>query len=86
MAGTINYLYDPNQPVWVITTCDSDIITVREGIVYSVKGTVVSPPLTNTVKYYITLTGENSTLSYDETDVFGDLTSALAEYEIRLQN
>jgi len=81
MAGTINYLYDPAQVVWVIASCTTDVTAVREGTVKRVRGTVITA---TTVEYDIQLTGENGTTSFVEADVFADLASAVAEYETRL--
>ncbi len=86
MAGTINYLYDPAQGVFVITDCDVDdptgITAVREGVVKFVRGDVLTTG--TTITYGVQLTGQSGNVEYDEADVFPDLASAVAEYEIRL--
>lgn len=86
MAGTINYLYDPNQGVFVITDCDVDdptgIIAVREGVVKFVRGDVLTTG--TTITYGVSLTGQSGNVEFLEVDVFATLADAVAEYEIRL--
>ena len=85
MAGTINYLYDPAQGVWVITDqCVDDIgvLAVRDGAVKYVRGDVLTTG--TTVTYGVQLTGQSGNLEFAEADVFPDLASAIAEYENRL--
>jgi len=82
MAGTINYLYDPNQAVWVITdgtTCDSAVIA---GTIIQVKGNVLTTG--STLAYDVRLDGNNGTNEFLETDIFDTLNAAVAEYEARL--
>lgn len=83
MAGTINYLYDPNQIVWVIVTCgDTTAPIVKEGTVIRVRGEVL---VTATeLEYDIQLEGEAGTVPVLEEDVFVTLAAAVTEYEIRL--
>ena len=81
MAGTILYLYDPNQVVWVIDNCNSDLL-VREGTVIRVRAEVIQTG--ESLQYDIQITGQNGTKAFEESDVFPDLPSAMAEYENRL--
>ena len=84
MAGTINYLYDPNQAVFVITSpCDDNNVTaVQPGKVIRVRAEVL---VTQTVLFYDVQVNEASgTSEFVEADVFADLTTAVAEYETRL--
>lgn len=77
MAGTVNYLYDPNQPVWTITECG-----VKQGRVVRFSAEVTS---TGTkAKYDVAISNELGTISLEEEDVFADLSSAIVEYEARL--
>jgi len=85
MAGTINYLYDPNQGVFVITeACEetTGVIAVREGVVKFVRGDVLTTG--TTITYGVSLNGQSGNREYDEADVFPTLATAVAEYEIRL--
>lgn len=81
MAGTILYLYDPNQDVWVIDNCSGNIL-VREGTVIRVRAEVIQTG--EDLQYDIQLDGQNGTKAFEESDVFPDLASAMAEYENRL--
>ena len=82
MAGTINYLYDPNQQVYVIDECEG-VLYVSGGTVQRVKAQVL---ITDTeVLYDVILTGSRGTKEFKEADVFPDKTTALAEYEARIQ-
>jgi hypothetical protein len=81
MSGTINYLYDPNQTVWVIASCNNEIL-IREGLVIQLIGTVI---LTGqTLVYDIRMTGDAGTVPFVEDDVFATLQNAVIEYETRL--
>lgn len=84
MAGSISYLYDPNQDVYVIDTCDdsSSVISVIAGTVIRVNGTVLVSETTLT--YDIRLDGNIGTKTFEEADVFTDLASAVTEYQSRL--
>lgn len=84
MAGTINYLYDPNQAVFVINTpCEDNAIpAVQPGKVIRVRAEVL---VTLTTLFYDVQVDQTSgTFEFVEADVFPDLASAVAEYEIRL--
>lgn len=86
MAGTINYLYDPNQSVYVIELCDPDETrgssAVRPGKVIQVRGEVL---VTETKLFYdVQVDGQSGTTEFLEADVFADLATAIAEYELRL--
>lgn len=84
MAGVITYLYDPAQVVWVIDSCDTDgkALTILSGKVISVNARVL---LSNEDLWYeVEIAGQSGTRRYIEDDVFPDLASAVAEYEIRL--
>lgn len=85
MAGTINYLYDPAQGVFVITEACEDpngVIAVREGVVKFVRGDVLTTG--STITYGVSLIGQSGNVEYLEVDVFDTLAAAIAEYEIRL--
>jgi hypothetical protein len=85
MAGSINYLYDPNQSVYVIERCnpdDAQPTAVRPGTVIQVRGEVL---VTATNLFYdVQVDGQSGTTEFIEADVFADLASAVAEYELRL--
>ena len=82
MAGTINYLYDPNQQAHVIDDCEEGPAYVSGGTVLRVKAQVL---VTGTeILYDVRLDGNKGTKEFKETDVFPDLATAVAEYEARL--
>ena len=86
MAGTINYLYDPNQSVYVIEPCDADNpngpTAVRPGKIIQVRGEAL---VTETWLFYdVQVDGQSGTTEFLEADVFADLATAVAEYELRL--
>ena len=81
-AGSINYLYAPNQTVWVITACSGSISAVRSGVVIQVRGTALITE--TTVRYDIRLDGDKGTTEFVEANVFATLAEAVAEYESRL--
>lgn len=80
MAGTISYLHDPNQTVWVITPCGEGLV-VLQGVVVRVKGTVLA---STEVTYDIRIGNNAGTEEFAEIDVFATLADAVAEYEVRL--
>jgi len=82
MAGTINYLYDPDQVVWVITNGEICNSAVLAGTVLQVKGNVLTTGVT--LRYDIRLEDEQGIRNFIEADVFDSLNAAVAEYEIRL--
>lgn len=83
MAGTINYLYDLHQPIWVITFCtDGASLLIRQGTIIRIRGTIVGSP--TLVTYDIQLVGDNGTTLFNEEDVFADISSASSEYQTRL--
>jgi hypothetical protein len=85
MAGTINYLYDPQQTIWVIesSVCNgANVLSVRKGVIIQVIGSVLSTG--QSLLYSIKIEGTAGTFSFVETDVFTDLATATTEYEVRL--
>ena len=87
MAGTFSYLYDPQQPVWVIDSLDTDVpdnpvLAIRAGEVIRVRSEALLTG--NTLYYDVRLSGEIGTVSFVDTDVFGSLIDATDEYELRL--
>lgn len=83
MPGTINYAFNLQQRVWVISTCStSGRLTVQEGTVLRIRGTVFGSPIT--VEYDVQLVGSLGTTSFLERSVFADLSSAMVEYQTRL--
>jgi len=84
MAGTINYLYDPNQNVYVIySACDDNTIAaVQPGVVIRVRGEVLVT--TADLHYDVRVDGQSGTTELVEADVFPDLATAIAEYQSRL--
>lgn len=83
MAGTINYLYDPNQSVYVIDTlCDTPTTAVRAGIVIRIRAEELVT--ISKLFYDVQVDGQSGTTEFVEADVFTDLATAIAEYEIRL--
>jgi hypothetical protein len=86
MAGTINYLYDPDQIVWVIdsTSCSTGP-TVLQGTVVKVRAEVLpGSPVVETVKYDIRIGTNAGTDEFVESDVFETLGDAVVEYGSRL--
>lgn len=85
MAGIINYLYDPLQPVWVIHTsaCTStNVLSIETGTIIQVESTTNS--IESTLTYGVRLTGQSGVIPFNEVDVFPSLAAATTEYEIRL--
>lgn len=81
MAGTINYLFDPNQTVWVIAPC-AESLTILEGVVVRVRGEVLT---STTVSYDIRIGDSAGTERFEEADVFASLVDAGNEYVARLE-
>ena len=82
MAGTINYLYDPNQVVQTIVEGEDGCLSVRKGMVIRVN---VSVLVTKTeLTYDVQLDGQSGTVELVEADVFDTLSAAVDQYEIRL--
>ena len=83
MAGTINHLYDPNQVVYVIHGCDkAPKIYVTSGTVIRIRAEVL---LNETKLYYdVRLAGAAGTDEFLEADVFADKSSAISEYDARV--
>jgi len=85
MSGSMNYIFDVTQQVWVIATCGTSTLTVREGTVLRVRGTLVgSPASVASIDYDIQIVGDLGTTPFSEVDVFTDLASAMIEYQSRL--
>ena len=87
MAGSIDYLFDPNQDVFVIDECENpsgagDIIAVRPGEVIQVRGEVLVTE--SNLFYDIRVDGQSGTTEFLEADVFATLAEATTEYELRL--
>lgn len=86
--GTVTYLYEPNDVVWVIsngTDCPSAVLSgtvLRVRIIVSV-GTG-SPVVTTNIYYDIRLDGNLGTSEFLEADVFSTLNAATTEYNTRL--
>lgn len=76
--ASVNYTFTPNQNVRVITDRG-----IQKGEVIQVDINVLVTE--TTVRYQIRIENNIDTKSFKETDVFTDLTSALAEYESRIQ-
>ena len=84
MAGTINYNFDPNQEVYVIDTCeDPAILAVRKGVVLRVKANVLVTE--TTLIYDVKIDGGKGTFEFEETDVFADKPTAIADYQTRIE-
>lgn len=81
MAGTFNYLYDPQQSVWVIDTV-SGVLAVRPGVIVRVKAEALMTGAS--LAYDIRVGADAGTKSFVEADVFGLLDDATTEYETRL--
>lgn len=81
MAGTINYQFDPDQEVYVIDSCNNKPY-VTHGTVLRVRAEVL---VTGTsLEYDIRLAGNAGTAAFEESDVFADKASAIAEYNNRV--
>lgn len=84
--GTINYLFEPSEMVYVIDEHD-DHAYVKLGKVIRIRAEVL---VTETVvKYDIRLDGQAGTKEFDESDVFSSvgsppLAEVMAEYEKRI--
>lgn len=85
MAGTINYLYDPNQNIYVISECDEkrNPPYVTGGIVMRIRSEVLVSE--TTIVYDIRLDGYGGTQEFAEADVFLDKATAVAEYSNRVE-
>lgn len=81
MAGTIAYLYDPNQTVWVIDEVN-EVLAVREGKVVRVRAEVLIT--SGKLVYDVRVGQEAGTKEFVETNLFATLADAVAEYELRL--
>ena len=81
MAGTVNYLYDPNQSIYVIHECENNLFVVG-GTVFRVRAEVLASG--TTVYYDVRLKSISGTFEFKEEDVFADKTTAVAEYETRI--
>lgn len=84
--GTVNYAYEPNDAVWVITggACPS---AIRDGVVSYVRINItgIGSPLPNVeILYDIVLSGDAGPTKLLEVDVFATLFSATTEYQSRL--
>lgn len=80
--GTIVHTYDPAASVWIIVSkgfCDPAVVA---GTVVQMRCNALSTG--TTIEYDIRLGSDNGTTTILETDIFADLTTAIAEYEIRL--
>lgn len=82
MAGTINYAYDPNQQVYVIHKCDEHQPHVTHGVVIRIRSEIIMSR--TTLVYDIRLTGAYGTHEFEESDVFVDKATAIAEYDTRI--
>ena len=89
MAGTINYLYDANQEVFVIADCvdpnnsgNTQVEAVRQGKVVRVRVEVL---ITATkLVYDVQIANQPGTTELTEDDIFTDLAAALIGYQARL--
>lgn len=81
MAGTINYAYDPNQEVYIIATCEDKPI-VLSGIVIRIRSEVLVSA--SKLQYDVRAGTSAGTIVVEVEDIFGDLPSAIAEYQNRL--
>jgi hypothetical protein len=83
MAGTVNYLYDAGQDVWVIDESEQGCaMSVRSGKIS--RGAIDILRGINNVYYDIVVSGLIGTKRYVEADVFSTLAAATAEYQTRL--
>ena len=82
MAGTISYIFDPNQTVWVIdeTACDAGSV-IRQGTIVRVVGVVLD---LTTVTYDVRIGTSAGTKAFYEDDIFATVTEATVELEARL--
>jgi len=88
LMGTITYLYEPNDVVWVISGGGECPIAVITGTVLRVR-TIVSvtsgsPTITTKTYYDIRLDANLGTSEFLEANVFATLSAATTEYENRL--
>lgn len=82
MAGAINYLYDPNQAVYVIDKCNTDMY-VTAGTVTRIRGEVL---VSNTeLEYDVRLKGSRGTKAFVESDVWPSKTDAMVDYDNRVK-
>lgn len=80
--GIINYTYEPNQTVWVISGGKSCPLAVEEGLVIRVRGNALTTG--TTVRYDIRVRVDKGTSEFIEADVFASLSDATTEYQNRL--
>lgn len=81
MAGTVNYLFDPNQDVYVIHECDGKPY-ITHGAVIRIRANILVTE--STLVYDIRLAGNAGTHAFEEADVFTDKASALTAYDSRV--
>jgi len=73
----LNYLYTPNDNVYVIETCG-----VKPGVIVQVRfNSVINA---NTLEYDVRVEGNAGTDKFVEADIFPDKTTAVTEYETRI--
>jgi len=98
MSGTIEFLYNPGQTVWVIQTVGGctpsspSALAVREGSVLRIRATINlqtvpvggSPLVYDGVEYDVRLGTSAGTNGFAEEDVFGSLADAITAYEARI--
>lgn len=89
MSGTVNYTYDPNQQVFVIVHCidpndssNTTVPAVRVGKVVRVRFEALVT--TTKLVYDVQVEQQSGTTEIIEADVFADLGTAVAEYQLRL--
>lgn len=85
---TIEYSFDPGQPVWIIQGCGSNTVVVEASVV-RVIGVVMTSSLTDPIPAVVTYNVSiasvpTSTVTVDEVDMFHTLDLAVAEYKIRI--
>jgi len=86
--GTVTYVYEPNDVVWVISDGVTCPVAVLSGTVLRVRIVVSvgtgSPSVTTKIYYDIRLDNNLGTTEFLEANIFATLLAATNEYNTRL--
>ncbi len=79
--ATISYDFQPGETVWCIV---DNPPYVQEAVVKQVSIVSVLPTIVPTIEYQVQYTGRGGSAQLPDTDVFGDVDTALTEYRTRI--
>lgn len=79
---TVNYSFEPNQPIYVIVAGTDGVLAVRSAMVLRVRVDVLVT--TTKLVYDVKFSNQVSTVEVMEDDMFSTLSDAINEYELRL--